>query len=76
MTIAMGAANATGRFITTLTSLPQKPFSTSARVLVFCVFSANQFSHQTIGARITGTARAMASPAMTTETKMTMPRRM
>ena len=70
----MGAANATGRFITTLTSLPQKPFSTSARVLVFCVFSASQFSHHTIGARATGTARARASPAMTTDTKITMPK--
>ena len=44
MTITIGAANAMGRFITRLTSLPQKPFSTSARVLVFCVLSASQVS--------------------------------
>ena len=40
ITMTMGTANAAGRFITRLTSLPQNPFSTSARVLVFCVFSA------------------------------------
>ena len=40
--MTIGTANAAGRFITRLTSLPQKPFSTSARVLVFCVFSARQ----------------------------------
>ena len=38
--MTMGTANAMGRFITRLTSLPQKPFSTSSRVLVFWVFSA------------------------------------
>ena len=38
----IGAANNRGRFITRLTNLPQKPFSTSSRVLVFWVFSANQ----------------------------------
>ncbi len=42
MTMTIGAANRTGRFITTLTSLPQKPFSTSSRVWVFCVRSTNQ----------------------------------
>ena len=42
MITMIGAANMMGRFITRLTSLPQKPFSTSSRVLVFCVFSANQ----------------------------------
>lgn len=42
ITMRIGAANAIGRFITTLTSRPQKPCSTSSRVLVFCVFSANQ----------------------------------
>ena len=75
ITMTIGSANAPGRFITRLTSTPQKPFSTSARVLVFCVFSASQFSHQTIGPRMSGTARAMASPAMTTATKITMPSR-
>ena len=73
MAIAMGAAKATGRFITTLTSLPQKPFSTSARVLVFCVFSASQFSHHTIGVRASGTYRASTTPATTTATKITTP---
>ncbi len=42
----IGAANRSGRFITRLTSLPQKPFSTSSRVLVFWVLSASQFSNQ------------------------------
>src|SRR6478735_7679768 len=42
ITMMIGAAKAMGRFITRLTSLPQKPFSTSSRVLVFWVFSANQ----------------------------------
>ncbi|PQM46107.1 hypothetical protein C1Y40_03728 [Mycobacterium talmoniae] len=40
--ITIGMANANGRFITTLTSLPQNSPSTSSRVLVFWVFSANQ----------------------------------
>ena len=71
--ITIGAAKATGRFITTLTSLPQKPRSTSARVLLFCVFSASQFSHQTIGVRARGTYRASATPATTTATKITTP---
>ncbi len=42
ITTRIGVAKATGRFITTLTSRPQKPCSTSSRVLVFWVFSANQ----------------------------------
>ena len=42
MKTTIGAANMMGRFITWLTSLPQKPFSTSSRVLVFWVLSANQ----------------------------------
>ena len=42
MMTRIGAAKAIGRFITWLTSLPQKPFSTSSRVMVFWVFSMNQ----------------------------------
>ncbi len=42
ITTRIGVAKAMGRFITMLTSLPQKPRSTSSRVLVFWVFSANQ----------------------------------
>ncbi len=41
MMTMIGTANTSGRFITRLASLPQKPFSTSSRVLVFCVFSAS-----------------------------------
>ncbi|CFE40051.1 Uncharacterised protein [Mycobacterium tuberculosis] len=43
MMMTIGAANSTGRFITRLTSLPQKPASTSSRVLVRCRRSASQF---------------------------------
>ncbi|CNJ28678.1 Uncharacterised protein [Mycobacterium tuberculosis] len=42
MPTAMGMANSSGRFITRVTSLPQKPASTSSRVLVFCSRSASQ----------------------------------
>ena len=41
--ITIGMAKISGRFITTLTSLPQNPASTSSRVLVFCSRSASQF---------------------------------
>ena len=64
----MGAANAIGRFITRLTSLPQKPFSTSSRVLVFCVLSASQFSHQFIGFQLrkNGTRSSVRTPNAST----------
>ncbi|VAZ58217.1 hypothetical protein LAUMK7_00627 [Mycobacterium kansasii] len=39
----IGMAKTSGRRITQLTSLPQKPASTSSRVLVFCSRSASQF---------------------------------
>ena len=64
----MGAANAIGRFITRLTSLPQKPFSTSSRVLVFCVLSASQFSHQFVGFQLrkNGTRSSVRTPSAST----------
>ena len=64
----MGAAKAIGRFITRLTSLPQKPFSTSSRVLVFCVLSASQFSHQFIGPQLrkNGTRSRVRTPNAST----------
>ena len=41
--MTIGMAKISGRFITTLTSLPQNPASTSSRVFVFCSRSASQF---------------------------------
>ncbi|CAM4438845.1 hypothetical protein MYBA111488_20510 [Mycobacterium basiliense] len=41
--MTMGMANISGRFITKLVRFPQKPASTSSRVLVFCRRSASQF---------------------------------
>ncbi len=70
--MTMGAANAIGRFITRLTSLPQKPFSTSARVLVFWVFSASQFSHHTVGLRTSGLMLAADSTRMVPATNTAM----
>ena len=42
MNSRIGTANSNGRFITRLTNLPQKPDSTSSRVMVFWVLSASQ----------------------------------
>ena len=66
--IRIGAAKAIGRFITTLTSRPQKPFSTSSRVLVFCNRSASQFSHQFIGFQLrkNGTRSNVRTPSAST----------
>ena len=68
ITITMGTANAAGRFITRLTSLPQKPFSTSARVLVFCVFSASQVRYTRIGFQLrkNGTRSSVRTPSAST----------
>lgn len=75
MTITMGRANRPGRFMTLLTRVPQKPFSTSSRVFVFWVFSVRKFSHQTVIRRTNGTNRATARIAVTLAQKITMPSR-
>ncbi len=68
MPMMIGTANAAGRFITRLTNLPQKPFSTSCRVLVFWVFSASQFSHQFVGFQLrkNGTRSSVRTPSAST----------
>ncbi len=68
ITIRIGAANAIGRFITTLTSRPQKPFSTSARVLVFWVFSASHSRYTRIGFQLrkNGTRSSVRTPSAST----------
>ena len=68
MMTMIGAANMMGRFITRLTSLPQKPFSTSSRVLVFWVLSATQsmiFRENDQLAR-NGTRRSVRTPRAST----------
>ena len=68
ITMTMGAAKAMGRFITRLTSLPQKPFSTSSRVLVFWVFSANQSMiwRENAQLRRNGTCSSVRTPSAST----------
>ena len=68
ITITIGAANATGRFITRLTSLPQKPFSTSSRVLVFWVFSARKVMivRENFQLRRNGTRSRVRTPSAST----------
>ena len=68
ITTRMGAAKAIGRFITMLTSLPQKPCSTSARVLVFCVRSPSQVSQAFIGFQLrkNGTRSSVRTPSAST----------
>ncbi len=68
MKTMIGAANRIGRFITRLTSLPQKPFSTSSRVLVFWVFSANQsmIARDTVQLRRNGTRSRVRTPSAST----------
>ena len=64
----MGAANSRGRFITRLTNLPQKPLSTSSRVLVFWVFSASQsmIFRETGQLRRNGTRSRVRTPSAST----------
>ena len=68
MMMTIGAAKAIGRFITRLTSLPQKPFSTSSRVLVFCTRAPSQCSHQLVGFQLrkNGTRRNVYTPREST----------
>ena len=64
----MGTANSTGRFITRLTSLPQKPFSISSRVFVRCRRSASQFRNaaETLQFRRNGTRNRVRTPSAST----------
>ena len=66
--MTIGVANAIGRFIARLASLPQKPFSTSARVLVFCTRAPSQCSHQLVGFQLrkNGTRRNEYTPKEST----------
>src|SRR6202022_659385 len=68
MTMTIGAANTIGRFITRLTSLPQKPFSTSSRVWFFCTRAPSQCSHQLVGFQLrkNGTRRKEYTPREST----------
>ncbi len=68
MNARIGAANRMGRFITRLTSLPQKPCSTSSRVLVFWVFSANHsmMARDTDQLRRNGTRSSVRTPSAST----------
>ena len=68
MNAMIGPANRMGRFITRLTSLPQKPFSTSSRVLVFWVFSANQsmILRENAQLRRNGTRSRVRTPSAST----------
>ncbi len=68
MKTRIGPANRTGRFITWLTSLPQKPLSTSSRVLVFWVFSANQsmILRENVQFRRNGTRSRVRTPRAST----------
>ena len=68
MKTRIGPANRTGRFITRLTSLPQNPLSTSSRVLVFWVRSANQsmILRETDQLRRNGTRSRVRTPRAST----------
>ena len=68
MITTIGAANSTGRFITWLTSRPQKPLSTSSRVLVFCVLSAihSMTRRETDQLRRNGTRSRVLTPSAST----------
>jgi hypothetical protein len=68
ITTMITAANTIGRFITRSTSLPQKPLSTSARVLVFCTRAPSQCSHQLVGFQLrkNGTRRNEYTPKSST----------